>query len=147
MSLVQGISRFPYNGQFCNLGPIPLTKYNIGGELQKGLSGDVYVSCENPREVNRVAYRKQNHLRTRGMPCFDVITNLGTGFTKLYPGQSHKHEDLVQHAIQATYNSHDALADVEALGSLLQTYKITDIMANSLTVTAIHNSVRFSHEK
>lgn len=68
-------------GQFCNLCPIPLTIYNIVGELQNGLSGYLYVVCENPdcRKVNRVAYGKQHHLKIRGMPCFDVNTKLGTG--------------------------------------------------------------------
>ncbi|KAH3847238.1 hypothetical protein DPMN_089556 [Dreissena polymorpha] len=67
-------------GQFCNLCPIPLTIYNIVGELQNGLSGYLYVVCENPdcRKVNRVAYGKQHHLNIRGMPCFDVNTKLGT---------------------------------------------------------------------
>ena len=68
-------------GQFCNLCPIPLTIYNIVGELQNDLSGNLYVVCENPdcRKVKRVAYGKQHHLKIRGMPCFDVNTKLGTG--------------------------------------------------------------------
>ncbi|KAH3811826.1 hypothetical protein DPMN_140241, partial [Dreissena polymorpha] len=59
---------------------ICVPRYNIVGELQNGLSGFVYVVCENPdcREVNRVAYGKQHHLKIRGMPCFDVNTKLGT---------------------------------------------------------------------
>jgi len=40
----------------CKLGPIPLTFFNIVGELRKGLSGYFYVGCENPEchAVNRV---------------------------------------------------------------------------------------------
>ena len=67
----------------CKLGPVPLTSFNVVGELQKGLSGYLYVVCQNPdcQHVNRVAYGKQHHMegKARGMPCFDVNTKLGTG--------------------------------------------------------------------
>ncbi len=46
-----------------------------------------------------------------------------------------------ERVLQATCNAHFAPDDVEALGSLLKTCKITDNMAHIFTVTAIHNSV------
>lgn len=66
---------------FCRLGPIPLTLYNVVGELRKGLGGYLYVRCENPecQEVNRVAYGKTHRLRKAGMPCFAANTKLGIG--------------------------------------------------------------------
>ncbi|XP_053400079.1 uncharacterized protein LOC123542175 isoform X3 [Mercenaria mercenaria] len=64
----------------CKLGPVPLTAYNVVGELQKGLGGYLYVVCQNPdcNFVNRVAYGKVHRMKTNGMPCFDVNTKLGT---------------------------------------------------------------------
>ena len=32
--------------QACRLGPVPLTYHNIVGEMQKGLSGYLYVECQ-----------------------------------------------------------------------------------------------------
>ena len=34
--------------QSCKLGPVPLMHNNIAGEYQKGLSGYLYVVCQNP---------------------------------------------------------------------------------------------------
>ena len=68
--------------QACRLGPVPLTYHNIVGEMQKGLSGYLYVECQNIdcRHINRVAYGKTHHKRNaKGMPSFDVNTKLGTG--------------------------------------------------------------------
>ena len=69
--------------QNCKLGPVPLTLYNVIGELQKGLSGYLYVVCQNPEcgHINRAAYGKVHHMKKGGMPCFDVNTKLGTGKT------------------------------------------------------------------
>ena len=59
--------------QSCKLGPVPLTVYNVVGELQKGLSGYLYVMCQNAdcNYINRVAYGKLHHIKKGGMPCFD----------------------------------------------------------------------------
>ncbi|XP_045211082.2 uncharacterized protein LOC123562513 isoform X1 [Mercenaria mercenaria] len=64
----------------CKLGPVPLTAYNVVGELQKGLGGYLYMVCQNPdcNFVNRVSYGKVHRMKTNGMPCFDVNTKLGT---------------------------------------------------------------------
>ena len=45
---------------FCKLGPVPLTAYNVVGELQKKLCGYLYVVCQNDdcQFVTRVAYGK-----------------------------------------------------------------------------------------
>ena len=66
----------------CRLGPVPLTYFNIVGELKKGLSGYIYVKCTNSDcgAVNRVPYGKTHRKKsTRGMPSFAVNTKLGTG--------------------------------------------------------------------
>ena len=65
----------------CRLGPVPLTINSIKGELQKGLSGFLYVECENCGFVNSAAYGKTHRIATtsQGMPCFTVNTKLGTG--------------------------------------------------------------------
>ncbi|KAH3824485.1 hypothetical protein DPMN_126322 [Dreissena polymorpha] len=52
-----------------------------------------------------------------------------------------------ERVLQATCNAHSAPDDVEALGSLLKTCKITENIAYIFTVTAIHKSVCLSHEK
>ena len=72
--------------QSCKLGPVPLTHYNIIGELQKGLSGYLYIVCQNPdcQFINRVAYGKMHHIKKHGMPCFAVNTKLGTGMYNLF---------------------------------------------------------------
>ena len=63
----------------CKLGPVPLTKYSVLGELRKGLSGFLYVRCSNTdcEHVNRVPYGKTHRLNERGMPCFAANTKLG----------------------------------------------------------------------
>jgi RNase P subunit RPR2 len=63
----------------CRHGPVPLIENNICGELQKGLSGYLYVRCSDCGYVNRVAYGKTHRVKRKGMPCFDVNTKLGTG--------------------------------------------------------------------
>lgn len=65
----------------CNLGPVPLTYFNILGELKKGLGGYLYVQCERSdcRHINRVAYGRTYRKKKKGMPRFSVNTKLGTG--------------------------------------------------------------------
>ena len=65
----------------CRLGPVPLTKHSVVGELRKGLSGYLYVKCDNIdcEHVNRVAYGKTHRVKGKGMPCFAVNTKLGIG--------------------------------------------------------------------
>jgi len=60
---------------------VPLTVYNVLGEQKKGLSGFLYVRCQNVdcESVNRVAYGKTHRNKQRGMPCFTANTKLGTG--------------------------------------------------------------------
>lgn len=67
--------------QFCKLGPVALSERTVVGELQKGLSGYLYVRCENPdcNKINRVPYGKTHRLKSSGMPCFVINTKLGTG--------------------------------------------------------------------
>ncbi|XP_021370034.1 uncharacterized protein LOC110461074 [Mizuhopecten yessoensis] len=50
----------------CRLGPIPLTSLNIVGELRKGLSGYLYVKCQNPDcgAVNKAPYGKTHHIKS-----------------------------------------------------------------------------------
>ena len=66
--------------KFCRLGPVPLTIFNILGELKKGLSGYLYVKCMNPDcgKINLAPYGKTHRQKKRGMPCFAVNTKLGT---------------------------------------------------------------------
>ncbi|XP_053390150.1 uncharacterized protein LOC128553063 [Mercenaria mercenaria] len=70
--------------QKCRLGPVPLTYDNILGELKKGLSGYLYVRCQNDDcgHVNLVPYGKThrgNSAKSQsGMHCFAVNTKLGT---------------------------------------------------------------------
>lgn len=67
--------------QQCKLGPVPLTIYNVIGEKKIGLSGYLYVQCQNIDcgYVNRVTYGKTHRLKTKGMPCFAVNTKVGSG--------------------------------------------------------------------
>ena len=66
----------------CKLGPVPLTRESLVGELQKGLGGYIYVRCSNHecQAIVRAPYGKTHHVHGRvGMPCFAVNTKLGTG--------------------------------------------------------------------
>ncbi|KAH3778819.1 hypothetical protein DPMN_180291 [Dreissena polymorpha] len=69
----------------CGLGPVPLTTFTIQGELQKGLSGFLYVKCTNHDcgYINTAAYGKTycepSSQGRAGMPCFVVNTKLGSG--------------------------------------------------------------------
>lgn len=68
--------------KFCSLGPVPLTLFNIVGELQRGLGGYLYVKCTNNdcEEINIVPYGKTHRReKSKGIPSFVVNTKLGTG--------------------------------------------------------------------
>ena len=70
----------------CGLGPVALSVNSIVGERKKGLSGYLFVRCENVycEFVNCVPYGKTHHVKKRGMPCFAANTKLGTGKQELY---------------------------------------------------------------
>ena len=67
----------------CRLGPLILTMQTIKGEMPIGLSGYLYVKCQNPEceHINSVAYGQTHRpkLGKQGMPCFVVNTKLGHG--------------------------------------------------------------------
>jgi len=65
----------------CRLGPVNLTYDSVVGEMRKGLSGYLYVRCQNPDclHVNRVPYGKTHRIKRKGMPCFAANTKLGVG--------------------------------------------------------------------
>ncbi|OWF40913.1 hypothetical protein KP79_PYT22712 [Mizuhopecten yessoensis] len=75
--------------QSCKLEPIPLTSLNIVGEFRKGLSGSLYVKCQNPDcgAVNKATYGKTHHIKLNGMPCFVVNTKLGTSMIDCVGGR------------------------------------------------------------
>ncbi|KAH3792791.1 hypothetical protein DPMN_146290 [Dreissena polymorpha] len=58
--------------------PVPLTFDNVVDKLQKWLGGYLYVVCLNVKygAVNRVPYGTTHHIKSRGMPCFEVNTKL-----------------------------------------------------------------------
>ena len=77
--------------QACKLCAVPLTVYNVNGELQKGLSGFLYThglsKCgewpHQPGSIQESSPHKQ--IKKCGiMPCFDVNTKLGTGRTSMF---------------------------------------------------------------
>ena len=75
--------------KFCQsykLVPVPLTHYNMIGELPKGLGGYFYVMDQNPncQFINRVAYGKMHRVKQHIMPCFDANTKLGTCMYNLF---------------------------------------------------------------
>lgn len=51
----------------CRLGPVPLTRDSVVGELRKGLGGFLYVRCQNIDcgKVNRAPYGKHTGLNRR----------------------------------------------------------------------------------
>lgn len=65
----------------CRLGPIPLTFHNIIWELQKELTGYLYVACQNLEcgHINIVPYGHTNRVKKPEAPCYVVNTKLGTG--------------------------------------------------------------------
>ena len=54
----------------CKLGPVPLTAYNVVGELQKELCGYLFMVCQNYdfQFVIRVAYGKTHRQKIRECP-------------------------------------------------------------------------------
>jgi len=73
-----------------------------------------------------------------------------TVFRKLYPGRSsYKQEELVKDLLQATYNAHNALDDVAALGRLVLSTKLsaTQLMEHSFSTMAVLYSLRTSTAK
>lgn len=58
----------------CRLGPVPLTFYNIVGEMKKGLGGFIYVKCQNSDcgAVNRVPYGK-THKKKKKINAWNAI--------------------------------------------------------------------------
>lgn len=75
--------------KFCRLGPIPLCYYNVIGELQQGLSGYLYVRCQNAHcmKINCVAYGTTYYEKRAsgvGKPSFAINTKLGTGMINVF---------------------------------------------------------------
>ncbi|XP_053381811.1 uncharacterized protein LOC128549276 [Mercenaria mercenaria] len=70
-------------------------------------------------------------------------------FKKVFPGQSHKQEDLVIRHLQTTYGAHNAIEDVVFLRKLLLFTKLSiqEIIHFSFSPKAMLNSVVFHREK
>ena len=70
-------------------------------------------------------------------------------FRTLYPKQSLKQVDLVLQLLGETYNAHNAMADVAALGKLLQFVNLPskDLKTDSFSLLALSNNMAFNIAK
>lgn len=70
-------------------------------------------------------------------------------FKKLYPKQSLKQVDLVSFLLGEQYDAHNAIADVLALGKLVQFVKLPakDLMTHSFTPHAVSSNMDFNNAK
>ncbi|KAH3811476.1 hypothetical protein DPMN_139886 [Dreissena polymorpha] len=70
-------------------------------------------------------------------------------FRKLYSKQSLKQVDLVSTLLGETYDAHNAIADVVALGKLVQFVKLPawDLMAHSFSPRAVSMNMDFNNAK
>ncbi|XP_053390105.1 uncharacterized protein LOC128553026 [Mercenaria mercenaria] len=70
-------------------------------------------------------------------------------FRKLYPNTSLKQVDLVSSLLGETYDAHNAMGDVVALGKLIKFVNLSsnDLMAHSFTQSAIANNMAFNKSK
>jgi RNase P subunit RPR2 len=60
----------------CRLGPVTLSVNTIRGELQKGLSGYLYVECQNCRFVNYAAYGKTHRTSSKNQQIKECHASL-----------------------------------------------------------------------
>lgn len=70
-------------------------------------------------------------------------------FKKVFPGESHKQEDLVVRHLHTTYSAHNAIEDVTFLRKLLMFTKLSkqEIIKFSFSPKAMYNSLMFNREK
>lgn len=70
-------------------------------------------------------------------------------FKKIFPNQSHRQEDLALSCLGISYNAHNALADVETLGKLVNHTQLSqsDLLKYSFSPEAVYNSRLFSLQK
>jgi len=68
-------------------------------------------------------------------------------FKKLYPNRSHKQEDLVKLLIGKTYDAHNAEADVQALGDLVDLVEHSTLLSSSFAPIAIIQNMHFNANK
>jgi hypothetical protein len=70
-------------------------------------------------------------------------------FRKKYPNQSLKQVDLVSMLLNESYDAHNAMSDVAALGKLMKFINLTkmDLMAHSFTPLAVANNLAFNDAK
>ena len=84
----------------------------------------------------------KNNLYDRLCTCVLACVDSLSLFKKIFPNESsYKQEALVQNILQQKYNAHDAIADVQALGSLYtfpSDLPVKDVFAHSFTLKAIH---------
>ena len=81
------------------------------------------------------------------LESFTSLVDSLTVFQKQYPGQSHKQEDLVQRPLGLTYNTHNALDDVESLGRLHGLCEVTDLLKLSFSPVVVKAAFLFNIEK
>ena len=70
-------------------------------------------------------------------------------FSKSFPKQSHKQEDLARSLLGISYNAHNAVADVETLAHLLKFTKFSNeqLLSYSFPPKAAYHSLLFNREK
>ena len=89
----------------------------------------------------------KNNLTNLFLESITGLVDSLTVFKKQFPGQSHKQEDLVQRHLGLTYNAHNALDDVEALGRLLGLCEVADLLKVSFSPVAVKAAYLFNIEK
>ena len=73
-----------------------------------------------------------------------------TVFRKKYPGRScYKQEELAKDLLNCTYNAHNAIGDVETLGSLIANTNMSskNLLEHSFSPQVSYNSMLFNREK
>lgn len=71
-------------------------------------------------------------------------------FRKIYPGRkSYKQEELVHSLLNSTYDAHNAVGDVQALGKLIKNTSLSpqEILQHSFTPCAVQKALLFREEK
>ena len=91
----------------------------------------------------------KNNLKEQFMQCVLAFCDSMALFRKVFPNQCLKQESLVKSVLGVAYDAHNALADVESLGRLIQHTlpQVKSITGFTFSPEAVHNNMLFNKQK
>jgi DNA polymerase III alpha subunit (gram-positive type) len=91
----------------------------------------------------------KNNLKEQFMQCVMAFCDSMALFRKVFPNQCLKQESLVKSVLGVAYDAHNAMADVESLGRLIQHTlpQVKSITGFTFSPEAVHNNIMYNKQK